>query len=56
MGTAITGLEQLIHCILDCRDMRDLGKRREEAVERFNLLRAQNHACLGSFAVSGDKS
>ena len=56
MGTAITGLEQLIHCILDCRDMRDFRKRREEAVERFNLLRAQNHACLGPFAVSGDKS
>ena len=56
MGTGITGLEQLINCILDCRDMRDLRQRRQEAVERFNFLRAQGHACLGPFAVDGDKS
>ena len=56
MITGMTGLDQLINCIFDCRDMRDLMQRRQEAVERFIFLRKKNHACLGPFGIDGDKS
>ena len=56
MGTGLTALAQLIACISDCRDMRDLMTRREEAVQRFIELRSQNQACHGPFAAEGDKT
>ena len=57
MMTGIAGLEQLISCILDCRDMRDLYRRRYEAVELFCILRSEGHSCLGPFAIdTNDKS
>ena len=56
MGTGLLALSQLIACIADCRDMRDLATRRETAVQRFNELRSQNQKCHGPFARAGDKT
>ena len=50
MGTGITALEQLINCVLDCRDMRDLRRRRKEAVQIFIQRRSAGSRCLGPFA------
>ena len=50
MGTGITALEQLVNCVLDCRDMRDLRRRRKEAVQIFIQRRSAGCRCLGPFA------
>ena len=51
MGTRITALEQLVNCVLDCSDMRDLRRRRKEAVQLFIQRRSAGPRCLGPFAV-----
>ena len=50
MGTSITALAQLVNCVLDCRGMRDLRRRRKEAVQIFIQRRSAGCRCLRPFA------